>query len=313
MKKDIVAAYSKIASDVRTTPVSHARVPTPSGPLAVSLKHEYMQCSGSFKARGAMLAVREERAVGTTFCAASGGNHGAAAAWAARSASRSATIFVPTIAAESKKARIRSYGARLVEVGDEYEEARVACRAFAEDSGAVELHAFDSMHALHGQGTVAFEWSRQAESLDTLLVAVGGGGLIAGVAGYFEGSGTRIVGVETTGCGALAAALSAGERVDVPVSGVAADALGARRIGSRAFEVCQRTGVESRLVSDAQVEDAMRVLWTDFRIASEPAGAAALAALCAGVYVPESSERVGVLLCGANVDVRSFPCVFGAA
>jgi threonine dehydratase len=236
--------------------------------------------------------------------AASGGNHGAAVAFAARASGVPAEIFVPTIASPAKVARLRDYGATVVQTGDAYAEARAAAAARQAETGALWIDAYDAPATVAGQGTVAAEFERQAPGLDTLLVAVGGGGLIGGIAAWTLG-GVRIVGVETEGCPTLHAALAAGRPTDVAVSGLAADSLGAKRIGDIAFAAVSAVGATSVLVPDAAVRAAQRTLWDVARVVAEPGGATALAALIAGAYRPAAGERVGVLVCGGNCDPGS--------
>lgn len=291
-RTEIEQAAQRIASHVRHTPVIAFNP-------RVVLKLELMQHTGSFKPRGAINRMLAQPVPSAGVIAASGGNHGAAVAWAARALGHAAEIFVPETAPAFKQARLRGYGAQLRLAGNSYAEALAASRERAAKSGALELHAYDQPEIVAGQGTLAREWQAQSPELDTVIVAVGGGGLIAGIAAWYAGS-IRVVAVETEGCPTLHSALAAGRPVDVEVSGIAADSLGARRIGSIAFEIAQRYVGHSVLVADAQVEQARRTLWEDFRVAAEPGGAAALAALLAGAYRPERDERVGVLICGGN-------------
>jgi threonine dehydratase len=234
--------------------------------------------------------------------AASGGNHGAAVAWAAQKLGVPAHIFVPSISSPAKIERIRSYGAEVVVSGDRYPEALAASEAWRQQHGGLAIHAYDQFGTLAGQGTAALEFREQAPAVDTLLVAVGGGGLIGGAAAYLEGD-IRLVGVEPEDCPCLNHALAAGEPVDAPVGGIAADALGARRVGTLMFPLAQKYIARAVLVSDAAILEARRLLWERLRVVVEPGGAAVLAALIEGRYVPEPGERVGLLLCGANTAV----------
>jgi threonine dehydratase len=241
--------------------------------------------------------------------AASGGNHGAAVALAAGKLGHRARIFVPEISSPVKIAAIRSHGAEAVVGGARYVEAQAACDRYAAESGAMLVHPYDTGPTMAGAGTVAKEWEEdQARMglprLDTVLVAVGGGGLISGVSTWWAGK-VKVIGVEPEGSCCLHAALAAGKPVDVPVESIAADSLGARRVGSLVFEVVKSRVSGVALVADAAIREAQLRLWRQWRIASEPGGAAALAALTSGAYKPARGERVGVLLCGGNVDPAS--------
>lgn len=305
---DVAAAHIRIADRVRRTPTlicapedfpGTAAVETP-----VTLKLEQMQHTGSFKARGAFNALLAGPVPEAGVIAASGGNHGAAVAFAARALGIRAEIFVPEISHPAKQARLKGYGATVHVVGRDFAEALEACEARRAETGARLLHAYDQPEILAGQGTCALEWVEQAPDLDVLLIAVGGGGLIGGCAAALAGA-RKIVAVETEGTPALNRALSAGTPTPVEVSGLAADSLGARTVGALAFEAATRFGVESVLVPDEAVRAAQRWLWDGLRQAAEPGGATALAALLSGAYQPEPGERVGVLVCGANLDPAS--------
>jgi threonine dehydratase len=303
---DIAEAARRIAGHVRRTPcldlepavtgVGHDR--------PISLKLEFLQHAGSFKPRGAFNALLQGAVPAAGVAAASGGNHGAAVAYAAQRLGHRATIFVPEIASPVKIDRIRAFGAEVRIGGARYADALAACEAFIGKTGALSVHAYDTGPTIAGQGTVAREWEEDVAGLDTVLVAVGGGGLIAGMAAWF-GDRVRVIGVEPAGSCCLHAALSSGQPVDVPVESVAADSLGARRAGDLVFAIA-RTRVERVvLVADAAIVAAQRQVWSSLRIAAEPGGAAAFAALASGAYVPAPGERVGVLLCGGNVDPKS--------
>jgi threonine dehydratase len=268
----------------------------------VSLKLELLQHAGSFKPRGAFNALLSQPIPKAGVAAASGGNHGAAVAYAAKQLALKARIFVPEIAAPAKIAVIRSHGAEVVIGGARYADAQDACDRHVAGSGALRVHPFDADATITGQGTVALEWEEDAPDLDTVLVAVGGGGLIAGLASWWSGR-VKVVGVEPEGSRALHAALEAGGPVDVTVESLAADSLGARNTGERVYRICRDTVDHVALVTDDAIRDAQRALWRDWRMATEPGGAAALAALVSGAYKPRSGERVGVLLCGANLDL----------
>jgi threonine dehydratase len=231
--------------------------------------------------------------------AASGGNHGVAVAYAAKHLGIRATIFVPTVSSPAKQARIRELGADLRVGGDLYADALEASQRFQAESGALSIHAYDQPETLLGQGTVGLEFEQQCPDLDTLLVAVGGGGLIGGIAAWY-GSRIRLIGVEPRLAPTLHDALAAGEPVDAPAGGVAADSLAPRRVGSLMFPLARQFVDRVVLVEDAAIVDAQGQLWKTLRLASEPGGVAALAALLSGKYRPEPDERVGVLLCGSN-------------
>lgn len=302
---DIAAIATLIAPHVRRTPVmtvEAADFGLEGQPLTFKL--EFLQHSGTFKARGAFANILKREGAEHGVVAASGGNHGAAVAYAAQQLGYKARIYVPAISSPAKIARIQSYGAEVVIGGDSYVDAYNASREWAAAHGGLELHAYDAFETVAGQGTMALELSEQVPDLDTVLIAVGGGGLIAGAAAWFGGK-TRLVGVEPVNAPTLHAALAAGEPVDVPVKGVAADSLGARRIGSHCFAL-RRQIDRAVLVSDEAIVAAQKRIWDVLRIVAEPGGAAALAALLAGAYVPAPEEKVGVVLCGANTTAVKF-------
>lgn len=305
---DIRAAYDRIRGHIRRTPVMDVdgRDFGLDGP--VSLKLEFLQHAGSFKTRGAFNSLTSQPIPDSGVAAASGGNHGAAVAFAARELGLAARIFVPEIASAAKIDLIRRCGAEIVIGGRRYADAQAACDAHAAESGALVIHPFSASATIAGQGTVALEWDEQTAGLDTVLVAVGGGGLVSGLASWWcgagQGSRVKVVGVEPEGSRALHAALEAGGPVDVDVNSVAADSLGARNVGDLVYAICRDAVDHVALVADEAIRDAQRQLWRDFKIAAEPGGAAALAALGSSAYRPASGERVGVLLCGANIDAR---------
>jgi threonine dehydratase len=275
------------------------------GDFPVVLKLELFQHSGSFKPRGAFtnMLMREVPKVGVV--AATGGNHGAAVAYAAMKLGHPAKIFVPTVASPAKLERIRSYGADLVVTGDRYADALAASEEWASESGALRIHAFDQIETLLGQGTVALELEEQHPELDTLLVAVGGGGLIGGIAAWHAGR-IKVIGVEPEAAPTLAYALRAGHPVDAPAGGVAADSLAPKRVGEIMFPIAQQHVAEVLLVTDEAILEAQRLLWSALRIAREPGGAATIAALTSGRYLPQSGERVGAVICGGNTDAVNF-------
>jgi threonine dehydratase len=298
--REVAAAWQLIRPHVRRTPV----IELPAGALGLSsplaLKLEMMQPGGSFKARGAFHKLLASSVPAAGIVAASGGNHGVATAYAARALGYKAEIFVPTVSAPTKVARLKSYGAIVHQVGAMYAEARAASERHAASTGALIVPAYEDEVVFAGAGSVALEFAEQAK-LDTLLVAVGGGGLIAGCAAAI-GETVRIVAVETEGTPTLYEARRAGKPVDVAISGIAADALGASRIGVPNFEIAQKLVRDALLVSDDAVRAAQRTLWDELRIVAEPSGATGLAALLSGTYKPAPGERVATLVCGANTD-----------
>lgn len=274
------------------------------GHCTLFLKLEYLQHTGSFKARGALanLLLRDVPEAGVV--AASGGNHGVATAYAAMRLGVRAKVFVPTISSPAKIARIRGYGADLVVTGDRYDDARIASEEWAAGSGAMRVHPFDQRETLLGVSTLGAELQEQAPAADTVLVSVGGGGLIGGIASWYEG-GVSIVGVEPEGAPTLTRALAAGEPVDAETGSIAADSLAPKRVGTLMFPIARKHVSRVILVPDEAIRDAQRRLWDVLRIVAEPGGATALSALLSGRYVPRSGERIAVLVCGANTDAVS--------
>ena len=303
-KDDILAAYGRIKPYVRRTPSIRVQPQDLGLPAAhpISLKLEFLQHSGSFKTRGAFNNLLSRTVPVAGIAAASGGNHGAAVAYAAQQLGYRATIFVPEVSSPVKIARIQSYGADIRVGGARYADALDRCEAFIAQCGALSVHAYDAIETVVGQGSVGIEWQQDAPEIDTVLVAVGGGGLIAGIASWY-GRSVRIVGVEPEGSCALHASLAAGRPVDVTVESIAADSLGARNTGQLVYDIATSSVDHVVLVSDDSIMMAQRLLWDRLRIPAEPGGAAALAALLSGRYTPSKEERVGVLLCGANVDL----------
>ena len=302
-RPEIEAAAARLRHHVRRTPI----LPLDPAELdaAVTFKLEYLQHSGSFKARGAFNRLLTLDAAVAGVAAASGGNHGAAVAYAAQKLGMAATIFVPAATPGAKLDRIRGYGATVVQGGAAYADALAACQAHQIATGAVGVHAYDDPAVLAGQGTVGLEFAADAPELTHVLVAVGGGGVIGGIGSWFAGTRTEVVGVEPAACPTLHAALAAGRPVPVEVGGAAVDSLGARVAGSLMLEVAQRTGLRSVLVRDEAIRTAQAWLWERLRIVSEPGGATALAALLDGAWQPPPGARVGVLLCGANTDAAA--------
>jgi threonine dehydratase len=305
-REAIASAERLIRPHVRRTPVLEVQSKDFGllGP-ELSFKLELLQHSGSFKARGAFVNLLTRNVPSAGVVAASGGNHGAAVAYAASKLGKRARIYVPTVSSPAKIERIRSYGAELVVQGERYADALAAAEQWAAASGAMKIHAFDEPGALLGQGTVALEWQQQAPDLDTLLVAVGGGGLIGGMALWVENS-VRIVGVEPDAAPTLTRALGAGMPVDAPAGGIAADSLAPRRVGELMFPLAQKYVERVVLVEDDAIRRAQQALWDVLRIVAEPGGAAAFAALLSKKYQPGPQERVGILVCGGNTTAVDF-------
>ena len=305
---DIRDAAQRIAPYVRHTPILRLAAGDLGLAFPVTLKLELLQHSGSFKARGAFNRLLQGQAAcalpAAGVIAASGGNHGAAVAYAARALGLVAEIFVPDATPEAKCARIARFGARLVRGGAAYAEALAASRARAAETGALEIHAYDHPDVLAGQGTLAREMTQDAPELTDVLVAVGGGGLIGGIAGWYAGR-TRVIAVEPEGCPALHDALAHGAPLPAPVGGIAADSLGARQVGAVMFPLAQAYVSASVLVPDTAIRSAQVLLWDELRLIVEPGGATALAALLCGAWVPSAESRVGVVVCGANADPAS--------
>jgi len=303
-RDDIRRCYEVIRPYIRRTPVVQVELSeldesAPALPAA-TLKLEQLQCAGSFKARGAFtnLLLRDVPAAGVV--AASGGNHGVAVAYAARRRGVPAKIFVPTVSAPAKIERIRRLGADLVVTGDRYADALAAAQEWVRSCGAMSVHAYDQRETILGQGTVGLELAEQTDALDTVLVPVGGGGLISGVASWFTGD-VRVVGVEPDGAPTLSYARAEGRPVDAPAGSVAADALAPRQVGELVFQITQAYVDDVVLVDDASILAAQRALWQAFRIAAEPAASVGIAALLTGAYKPAPGEQVAVVISGANM------------
>jgi threonine dehydratase len=302
----IGAVWEVIHPHVRVTPTLElSGADFGLAPFPLTLKLELLQHSGSFKARGAFANLLRRSVPEAGVVAASGGNHGAAVAYAAMRLGVPAKIFVPTVSSAAKVQRIREYGADLAIVGDRYAEALAASEAWADRTGALSVHAYDQTETLLGQGTLGMELGAQAPGLETVLVSVGGGGLIGGVAGWYAGR-VRVIGVEPELAPTLSEALTAGRPVDTPAGGIAADSLAPRRVGELMFPIAQAFVARVVLVSDQAIREAQRALWRAARIVAEPGGAAALAALLGGAYVPAPGERVGVVVSGGNSTAVDF-------
>ncbi|HVF20652.1 MAG TPA: threonine/serine dehydratase [Mycobacteriales bacterium] len=299
-RAEIESVDRLIDGHVRRTPVLEAEAGLHLG-FPLTLKLELLQVSGTFKARGAYATLLSQPVPAAGIIAASGGNFGLAIAYAARDLGHPATVFVPESAPAAKADRLRALGADVVAVGDRYAVALAASQERAAETGALFAHAYDQPLVVAGAGTCAVEIAAQVPDVATVVVAVGGGGLIGGIASWFRGD-VRVVAVETESTPTLHAALAAGAPVDVEVGGVAASALGATRIGAIGFAAAQQWVDRSVLVSDDDVVRAQRWLWDETRVATEPGGAAAMAALLSGAYRPAAGERVVAVVCGANVD-----------
>jgi threonine dehydratase len=305
-RERITTTDSVIRPHIRRTPI----VEIDGGELGVdhvrvSFKLELHQHSGSFKARGAFANLLLRRVPETGVVAASGGNHGAAVAYAAMKLGVPATIFVPSICSPAKVERIRSYGANLVVGGERYADALAASQEWAASSGAMPVHAFDQEETLLGQGTLGLELERQAPDLDAILVAVGGGGLVAGIAAWYAG-GLKVIGVEPASSPTLTRALEAGRPVDAEAGGIAADSLAPARVGERVFPIAQRYVERVVLVTDGEIRQAQEALWRMLRVVAEPGGAAAFSALVSGRYQPSRGERIGVVVSGGNTVAVDF-------
>lgn len=304
-REAIEQTYATIAPHLRLTPILRTSGASLGGPaVPVTLKLEHLQHSGSFKARGAFasLLLRQVPAAGVV--AASGGNHGAAVAYAAQQLGIPAHIFVPTVSSPAKIDRIRRFGAQLTVTGDRYVDALAASQAFAQTSGALQVHAYDQLETILGQATLGLELARQAD-VDTILAAVGGGGHIAGIAAWFRGD-VRVIGVEPRLAPTLHDAFAAGRPVDAPMGSVAADSLAPKRVGDLTFPIAKAYVEKVVLVEDDDILRAQAALWESARIVAEPGGATACAALLSGAYRPEKDERVAVIICGGNTTAVMF-------
>ena len=305
-RERIAATETLIRPHIRRTPVvevNGAEFGLAAVPLVFKL--EQLQHAGCFKARGAFTNLLQRQVPQAGVVAASGGNHGVAVAYAAMKLGIPAKIFVPSISSPAKIARIRGYGANLVVEGERYADALAASEAWVAQSGALPVHAFDQAETLLGQGTLALEFETQAPDLDTLLVGVGGGGLIGGIAAWHAGR-ISVIGVEPEAAPTLTRALAAGEPVDAEAGGIAADSLAPRRVGQLMFPIAQRYVARVLLVTDDEIQKAQAALWETLRIVAEPGGAAAFAALLSGRYVPRAGERVGIVICGGNTVAVDF-------
>jgi threonine dehydratase len=293
--RGLIAPYVRVTPTLKTNgeDISLSAFP-------LTLKLELLQHSGSFKVRGAFanLLTRTVPAAGAV--AASGGNHGAAVAFAARRLGVPAHIFVPTVCSPAKVQRIRDFGARITITGDRYADALAESEAWAKAQGALTIHAYDQMETLLGQATLGIELADQVPHADTLLVSIGGGGLIGGIAAWYQRR-VRIVGVEPFAAPTMSEAFRAGKPVDAPAGGVAVDSLAPKRVGELTYAIAKEQVEQIVLVEDEEIVAAQEKLWDTFRIAAEPGGAAALAAVVSGRYIPEPDEHIVVVVCGGNV------------
>jgi len=305
-RDEIAATEALIRPHVRRTPV----IAVSGGdfglaPNRVHLKLELMQHAGAFKTRGAFTNLLTRPVPPAGVVAASGGNHGVAVAYAARERRVPARIFLPAISSPAKIARIRQYGADLVVTGELYADALAASETYVAESGALAIHAFDQVETLLGQGTVGLELEQQVPDLDSLLVGVGGGGLIGGIAAWYRGR-IKVIGVEPEAAPTLTRALAAGRPVDAEAGGIAADSLAPRRVGELVFPIARDFVDHVVLVADDAIRAAQEALWDKVRIVAEPGGAAAFSALLSGRYRPQPNERVGVVVSGGNTTAVDF-------
>lgn len=300
-RDEILGARDRIAGHVRVTPVIEPGHGAFGVDASLTMKLELLQHTGSFKPRGAFSKVLASDVPTSGVIAASGGNFGLAVAYAARELGHRAEIFVPSTSPVTKIDRVRRQGADVRVIEGYYDDAAAAARERAAETGALPMHPFDQPEVVAGQGTIGIELSDQVAKLDTVLVSVGGGGLVAGIAAWFAGD-RRIVGVEPAGSHCLKSAIEAGAPVEVDVNSVAADSLGARRAGDIAVATARAYLDRVVLVPDEAIRDAQRAIWRELQLVAEPGGATALAALRCGAYLPERDESVAVVVCGANCD-----------
>ena len=303
-RSDVRAARFRVGRHTRVTPVFHTEVAGPRGPVAVTFKLEYLQYGGTFKARGSLNALLQNRGDDRPVVMASGGNAGIAAALACAVQQRPCTVVVPESAPHTKVAAMWAYGAEVLWHGTSYAEARTCADRLAVERAALQLHAYDLPAVVAGAGVIGLEIERQVRGRPPVLAAVGGGGLASGIAAALGRRG-HVVGVEPKGAATLHSARAAGRPVDVHINSIAGDALGASRIGAIAWDIAQRYRMSSVLVTDDAIAMAREYLWREFRIVVEPAGATALAAIQSGAYVPEPGQRPVIVLCGANTELST--------
>ncbi len=299
---DVEAATTRLRAHIRRTPLLRLSPGELPGGAPVTLKLEFLQHTGSFKARGAFNRLLTASVPPAGVAAASGGNHGAAVAYAARALGHAATIFVPAPTPQAKLDRIAAYGATIVQGGADYAEAYEACRAHQARTGALDIHAYDDPAVLAGQATVGVELIAEEPTVTHVLVAIGGGGLIGGTAAAFQDHPAQIIGIEPEGCPTWHAAKAAGKPVPIATSSIASDSLGARQLGALSYEILTRTNATSILVPDASIRAAQAWLWDRLRLIAEPGGATALAALLGNHWHPPKDATPTIILCGANTD-----------
>lgn len=304
-RADIECAYDRIKSHVRATPVLELPPGAAMNNVHISLKLELLQCTGSFKPRGAFNNALLHAVPKGGVAAASGGNHGIAVAHVARTLGHHATIFVSGGASRVKIEAIKALGADIRICGNSYDDAQLACMNHVTQTGALHIHPFDDEATIAGQGTIGLEWERQSPGLDTILVAAGGGGLVSGIASWYAGQGVKVIAVEPEGANALHASMLAGVPVPVTVQSIAADSLGPKIVSARVHDICSGLLERVVLVSDSAIRAAQAHLWNNYRLVTEPGGATAFAALLSGSYVPTPGSRIGVLLCGGNADLSN--------
>ena len=310
-REGIAAMHRLVQPHVRRTPVVEVdggdfALPVP---VRLLLKLELCQHAGSFKPRGAFANLLARPVPPAGVVAASGGNHGAAVAFAARRLGVSARVFVPSVASPVKVAQIRSYGAELVVEGERYADALAASERWLAASGAMAVHAYDQAETLLGAGSLGAELEEQAPDADSVLIAVGGGGLLGGVAAWYAGAPDRrprLIGVEPERSPTLTRALAAGRPVDAEAGGIAADSLAPKRVGELMFPIARKHVERVVLVPDDAIRAAQEALWKVLRVVAEPGGAAAFAALMSGAYRPFEGERVAVVICGGNTTAVDF-------
>lgn len=301
-RSHIECAAALITDGVRRTPMLDAGSSFFGVDASVHCKLELLQHTGSFKPRGALHRALTSDVPSSGLIAASGGNHGLAVAWVAQRLGVPGEIFVPEVSPAAKIDKIRKLGATVRIAGALYDDALAACRIRQAETGALDIHAYDHDDTIAGAGTIGREIEHDLGAVDTVLVSLGGGGLSAGIAAWFTGTATKIVVVEPERSRCFSAAIAAGEPVDVTVAGVAADSLGARRIGAVNWQALVAADASSVTVTDDAIRNAQRRFWAELQLVVEPGGAAAASALWSGAYTPDPGETIAVVVCGANCD-----------
>lgn len=299
-RERISAAGERIEKFIIRTPCVSLPPGSLGSPHRLTLKLEQLQHTGSFKPRGVFNRLAGANIPEAGLVCASGGNHGAALAYAAQRFGVPCEVYVPSVASQFKRDRLAAYGAKVIERGDVFTQALEASEARCRETGAMSIHAFDHVETLAGQGTIAKELEEEVGVPDAVIVGVGGGGLIGGISGWF-GKSTKVIGAEPEMCPTLNAALSAGRPVNVKTGGVAADALGCRELGAEPFRVVSANDITSCLVSEQEIVDAQRALWEELRLLVEPAAAVTLAAVRSGRLELATDANVCLIICGANV------------